>query len=291
MAAPRIGIVANTQKPEAPQVLAGLRAAFARMQLHCLLETDTAALLGDPDGIPIQDLAGQVDLLVLLGGDGTILHLAKQLGSQVKPIAAINIGTLGFLTLGTADQLDEIAAQLANRHFRTSHRSVIRVRTFLRDQLIDEGHALNEVSFNRGPVTRLVRIELRINGDFVTRYGSDGLIIATPTGSTAYSLSAGGPIIEPGSGVLLITPVCPHSLSSRPLVVSDLSRIEIAAPAQRDEVFVTMDGQASRAITPEHRFEIQRADFDVPLVTSLASSFFQVLRQKLDWSGSNDSTI
>lgn len=291
MAAPRIGIVANTQKPEAPQVLSGLRAAFAKMQLHCLLETDTAALLGDPGGIPVQDLAGQVDLLVLLGGDGTILHLAKQLGSQVKPIAAINIGTLGFLTLGTADQLDEIAAQLANRHFRTSHRSVIRVRTFLRDQLIDEGHALNEVSFNRGPVTRLVRIELRINGDFVTRYGSDGLIIATPTGSTAYSLSAGGPIIEPGSGVLLITPVCPHSLSSRPLVVSDCSRIEIAAPAQRDEVFVTMDGQASRAITPEHRFEIQRADFDVPLVTSLASSFFQVLRQKLDWSGSNDSTL
>jgi NAD+ kinase len=288
MAAPRIGIIANTQKPEAPQVLTGLRSAFARLQIQCLLEADTAALLGDQRGVAIEELASRVDILVLLGGDGTILHLAKQLGSRVKPIAAINIGTLGFLTLGTADQLDEIAAQLANRNFRTSHRSVIRVRTFLKDRLIEEAHALNEVSFNRGPVTRLVKIELRINGDFVTRYGSDGLIIATPTGSTAYSLSAGGPIIEPGAGVLLITPVCPHSLSSRPLVVSDRARIEISAPAQRDEVYVTMDGQGSRAITPEHRFEIQRADFDVPLVTSLQSSFFQVLRQKLDWSGSND---
>lgn len=290
MAAPRIGIIANTQKPEAPEVLARLRAAFAGMGIQCQLERATAALLGDPGGLPIRELAARVDLLVLLGGDGTILHLAKELGAHVKPIAAINIGTLGFLTLGTADQLDEIATRLANREFRTSHRSVIRVRTFLRDQLVDEGHALNEVSFNRGPVTRLVKIELRINGDFVTRYGSDGLIISTPTGSTAYSLSAGGPIIDPGSGVLLITPVCPHSLSSRPLVVNDRSRIEIAAPAQRDEVFVTLDGQTSRPITPEHRFEIQRADFDVPLVTSLTSSFFQVLRQKLDWSGSNDAS-
>jgi NAD+ kinase len=158
----------------------------------------------------------------------------------------------------------------------------------LEDRLIDERHALNEISFNRGPVTRLVKIELRINHDFVTRYGSDGLIIATPTGSTAYSLSAGGPIIEPSANVLLITPVCPHSLASRPLVVSDRSRIEVSAPAQRDEVFVTVDGQTSRPITPGHRFEIQRAGFDVPLVTSLDSSFFQVLRQKLDWSGSND---
>jgi len=288
MAPPRIGIIANTQKPEAGQVLDRLEAAFSRLQIPSYLEAETATLRGGRTGLAIDDLVARVDLLALLGGDGTILHLAKQLGARVKPIAAINIGTLGFLTLGTADQLDEIAAHLASHQYRISYRSVISVRTFLSNQLVDERHALNEVSFNRGPVTRLVKIELRINGDFVTRYGSDGLIIATPTGSTAYSLSAGGPIIEPGSGVLVITPVCPHSLSSRPLVVSDRSHIEIAAPAQRDDVYMTMDGQASLPITPDHRFEIQRADFDVPLVTSLDSSFFQVLRQKLDWSGSND---
>ena len=265
-----------------------LEAAFRRLQVPCLIETETARLRGSSDGVPMEDLLSRIDLIALLGGDGTILHLAKELGAKVKPIAAINIGTLGFLTLGTVDQLEEIAMRLARREYRISHRAVIRVQTFLDDQLIDERHALNEISFNRGPVTRLVKIELRINDDFVTRYGSDGLIIATPTGSTAYSLSAGGPIIDPGAGVLLITPVCPHSLSSRPLVVSDRSRIEVSAPAQRDEVFVTVDGQAFRPITPDHRFEIQRAGFDVPLVTSPDSSFFQVLRQKLDWSGSND---
>jgi NAD+ kinase len=288
MAPPRIGIIANTQKADASAVLDRLQAAFARLQVSCLLEAETANLRGSSDGVPMEDLITQVDLIALLGGDGTILHLAKQLGPKVKPIAAINIGTLGVLTLGTADQLDEIAQCLARREYRISHRAVIQIRTFLDDQLIDEGHALNEISFNRGPVTRLVKIELRINGDFVTRYGSDGLIISTPTGSTAYSLSAGGPIIDPNSGVLLITPVCPHSLSSRPLVVSDRSHIEVSAPAQRDEVFVTVDGQAFRPITPGHRFEIERAAFEVPLVTSLDSNFYQVLRQKLNWGGSKD---
>jgi NAD+ kinase len=160
------------------------------------------------------------------------------------------------------------------------------MRALRGDSVTDEWHALNEVSFNRGPVTRLVKIELRVDGEFVTRYGSDGLIVATPTGSTAYSLSAGGPIIEPESGVFVITPVCPHSLSSRPLVLADRARLEIRAPVQRDEVFVTVDGHASRPIHPEERFEIQRGDFHVPLVTSTDSSFFEVLRQKLDWSGS-----
>ncbi len=286
MAPPRIGIVANTLKPEAAGTLTRLLARFEQLGVPCLLESETAGLAGRRPGFPLEEMIDRIDLIALLGGDGTILHLAKALGPKVKPIAAINIGTLGFLTLGTADQLDEIAFWLATGHYVTSRRTVIRMRVFRNERLVGECQALNEVSFNRGPVTRLVRIELRIDGEFVTRYGSDGLIVSTPTGSTAYSLSAGGPIIGPGAEVLLITPVCPHSLSSRPVVVADRSLIEVSAPVQRDEVFVTIDGQDSRPIIPEERFEIQRAEYTVPLVTSRESSYFQILRQKLDWSGS-----
>lgn len=284
---PRIGIIANINKPGAAEVARQLLARFGALGVDFLLENETAELVGEGDGLDLRALADQVDLIVLLGGDGTILHFVEAVGPAVKPIAAINIGTLGFLTMATSDEIDTVTELIARGLYDLSQRSVIDVRVFENGELSQICHAMNEVAVARGDVSRLVRVEAKIDGQFLTRYSGDGLIVATPTGSTAYSLSAGGPVIAPEAGVFVITPICPHSLSSRPLVVSETSVIELEAPEQRDPVFMTVDGQDVHRVSSSTRIEIRLADFKIPLVTTPQHSFFSVLRQKLVWSGSN----
>mgnify|MGYP003639379349 CR=1 FL=1 len=287
MDTPRVGIVANVDKPEAAKVVDRLRAEFGKLDVVAHLDQSTAEFCGHPGGKSLDELVEEVDLMVLLGGDGTLLHLASELGPRVKPIAAINTGTLGFLTLGTVEDLPEITRLIASRSYQLSERSVIAVTTYEPGEAPKVRYALNEVSISRGAATRAVKVDAWVRGEFLTTYSGDGLIVATPTGSTAYSLSAGGPIIVPNSGVFVLTPVCPHSLSSRPLVVSNQSPIEITTPEQRDEVVMTVDGQKAHLMNGDTRLEIALADYKVPLVTSPGASFFGVLRQKLDWSGSN----
>lgn len=290
MDSPRIGIIANTEKTGAAEVVRQLLDRFQNAGADSLLESKTAKLLGRDDGLKLEKLMSRIDLVVLLGGDGTILHFVEAVGPKVKPIAAINIGTLGFLTLATSEAVDEVVELLVNRAYELSQRSVIEVQVFEAGDLTQKWFAMNEVSVSRGGVSRLVRVEAKVNGEFLTRYSGDGLIVATPTGSTAYSLSAGGPVIDPEAEVFVITPVCPHSLSSRPLVVSQSSVIEIEAPEQRDGVFMTVDGQDVHCVSAVTRLEIRKADFSVPLVISRDHSFYGVLRKKLEWSGSNTET-
>ncbi|MEM1296382.1 MAG: NAD(+)/NADH kinase [Verrucomicrobiota bacterium] len=287
MDTPRVAIVANVDKPGAAKVVVDLLEQFAGLGVETFLEKATAEFCGHQGGTTLEALADQADLFVLLGGDGTLLQLANTLGPKVKPLAAINTGTLGFLTLGTVEDLPEITRLIASRSYELSQRSVITVTTIEPDENPGIRYALNEVSISRGAATRAVKVEARVGGEFLTTYSGDGLIVSTPTGSTAYSLSAGGPIIEPNSGVFVLTPVCPHSLSSRPLVVSNQSPIEITTPEQRDEVVMTVDGQKAHLMNGETKLVIGVADYSVPLVTSRKGSFFGVLRQKLDWSGSN----
>jgi NAD+ kinase len=176
---------------------------------------------------------------------------------------------------------------LMDGSFNISNRQLLSVTIFDHGSPIDKSFAVNEIAVTRGEISRMVHVDVRVSGHFVTRYSGDGVIVATPTGSTAYSLSAGGPVIEPQSGVWAITPVCTHSLSSRPLIVSSSSIIELSAPPQRDRVYTTIDGQVSIPLTPESLVEIRRAGFDLPLIAHPDSSFFRILRQKLDWSGSH----
>lgn len=282
---PRVGIIANAQKNGATPVVRSTLELLERRGVPVLLDQASAALVGLPSGLPVVQLVEEVDLLVLFGGDGTILHLAREVGAKVKPIAAINIGTLGFLTLATATEIESVIDLLLEGSYAISHRQMLSVALFERGTVQEKSFALNEVAITRGEISRMVHVEVRVNGHFVTRYSGDGVIVATPTGSTAYSLSAGGPIIEPQAGVWAITPVCTHSLSSRPLVVSNAGVIELSAPPQRDRVYMTIDGQVSIPLTSESRVEIRRADFDLPLIAHPKASFFRILRQKLDWSG------
>jgi len=283
----RIGLVANPQKEKAAENAARLLKLFSDRGAKVILETETAGLI-EERGQPVKDVVESSDIVVLLGGDGTILQLAQNMGAGVKPIAAINIGTLGFLTLATTDDLEGVVDMLMRKNYLISKRSVISARTYVGKKLKSRHFALNEMVVGRGRISRLVKVQARINGQEVSCFNGDGLIISTPTGSTAYSLSAGGPLIEPEARVFIVNPVCAHSLSTRPVVVSDQSVIEIEAPEQRDEVFVTYDGQATETIKPGMRIVVKQARHKVPLICAPDSTFYSVLRQKLDWSGNNN---
>lgn len=289
MGRPQLGIIANTNKAGAADVVKATLSLLSSRQCTFLLDEATAAIAGQPAGLPIPQLLEQIDLIILFGGDGTILQLARELGSKVKPIAAINIGSLGFLTLGTANEIEPVIDLLLDESYAVSHRQMLRVSVSEEGSTIESSYALNEVAVTRGEISRMVHVDVCVNGDFVTRYSGDGVIVSTSTGSTAYSLSAGGPIIEPQANVWSITPVCTHSLSSRPLVVSSDAVIELSAPPQRDRVYVTIDGQLTIPLSNKGLVDIRRADFDLPLVSRPGASFFRLLRQKLDWSGGHGS--
>lgn len=285
MGRPRVGIIVNADKPGAAQVVRTALELLAQRQATVVLDEASAAMAGAPPGRPVRELVDQVDLIVLFGGDGTILQLARDIGSRVKPIAAINTGTLGFLTLATATEIAPVIDRLLAGSFCISERQMLAITASEHGTPTSSSFALNEVAVTRGEISRIVHVDVRVGGHFVSRYSGDGVIVSTPTGSTAYSLSAGGPIIEPQAGVWAITPVCTHSLSSRPLVVSSSAVIELSAPPQRDRVYMTIDGQLTIPLSDDSKVEIRRAPFNLPLIADPDASFFGILRQKLDWSG------
>ncbi|NNE90557.1 MAG: NAD(+)/NADH kinase [Verrucomicrobiales bacterium] len=287
---PRIGLIANPDKRGSDDLLAQLWKEFGDLNVIPVLDQSTAAQFDDPnlEGLPIQDVAENTDLILILGGDGTLLWVLRHLGAAVRPLAAINTGTLGFLTCGTAEDAGDLVQRLVSGDFEISRRSIIRARLVNESGSgeQEEFHALNEISVVRGSNSRVVHIEARINGTPMNHYTGDGLIVATPTGSTAYSLSAGGPIAAPDAEVFAITPICPHALTNRPIVVSDQARIDLEIPDQRDQLLMMVDGQRVARMDRSATIQIRRATFDLPLITLPGSTFYGVLHQKLGWSGS-----
>lgn len=289
---PRVGLIANVQKPGARALLETLLSAFEERGLRTSVETESAALLRGPHPKltvgTLAEVARRSDVLVVLGGDGTLLGVMGQLKSAVKPIAGINVGTLGFLTCATAREYQSLVDAIGSGQYEISHRAIIEA------SLLDKKgkpsrvfHALNEVTVVRGATSCVVQVETRVDGHFVNHYTGDGIIVSTPTGSTAYSLSAGGPILEPGCGVFVMTPICPHALANRAIVFHDRREIEVLVPEQRDDLLVTADGRAVCELREPSRVRLRRAKFDLPLVTLPGSSFYAVLRRKLGWFGSS----
>lgn len=281
----KVGIIANPQKPDAPQVLADLRAALGRRGIDSVLESVTAEWLGEPDGVPGTRFQEKVDAVAVLGGDGTMLNAVSRLGVFEKPVAGINIGTLGFLTSCTEDELDVFAEALATGNYRTSRRTLLEASICSEGEETQTFYALNEITLARGQTGRLVSLLATVDGEVLNHYRADGLIVATPTGSTAYSLSAGGPLIEPASGVFLITPICPHSLSQRSLVVSDGAEI-VLSPERREEgpMLFTIDGRDTVQISEGTRIIVRKADHGFHLLRLEGRNFYEALRQKLKWS-------
>lgn len=283
---PRIGILANPNKPEALPTMRALRAALVSRGCTVVLDTQTAEMAGEPDGVPAPEFATRVDLAAVIGGDGTMLDALSRLGDFDKPVAGINIGRLGFLTSCTDNELEAFALAVTTGRFTISPRSLVQAVVRRAGQTVDKFTALNEVVLARGETGRLVSVEARVNGELLNHYRADGLIVATPTGSTAYSLSAGGPLIAPSAGVFVITPICPHSLSQRSLVLSDQAVIEIAPEGvECGPMLFTVDGRDTTRLEPGDRIDVRKADRILRLLVLENRSFYEALRQKLRWQG------
>jgi NAD+ kinase len=260
---------------------------FSRFSITALLEKETARIAGKKSGYSIVELGAATDLLVVAGGDGTILRVVGQLGEAIKPIFGINVGSLGFLTTASSANYRKAVECLAKDRINFSRRALLEARVRLGEKQTAKMLALNDAVLSRGELSRLVLLRTRVNGETLTDFNADGLIVATPTGSTAYSLSAGGPILDPESGVFVITPICPHVLTNRSIIVAEGSTIEIEASDPDYPVFLTLDGRKPIHVERGSVVTIRKAKKTLPLASLPDASFFSVVRQKLKWSGSN----
>jgi NAD+ kinase len=283
----KIGLIAHTGKPGVAELTKTLAKEFERAGLTVLLEANTAALAGMTSTRTVADLGRDAELLVVLGGDGTILHSVGQLGDDIKPVFGINIGALGFLTCSNSSAYAEAVECIAAGKMVFSERTLLEVMVKIPGGESSTMTGLNDVVLSRGEVSRLIRLKASVNGEPLTEFNADGLIVATPTGSTAYSLSAGGPILAPESGAFVITPICPHVLTNRSIIVGEDSVIEIEVTEREHPVFLTVDGREPLHIETGTTVEIKKSGRVLPLASMPGVSFFGVVRQKLKWSGSN----
>lgn len=280
-----VGLIANTAKTGARDLVSEVQAELARAGVKVLLEAQTAALIGAKSNLSIAELGDAAELIVVLGGDGTILQVVGNL-HDMKPVFGINIGSLGFLTCASSSDYREAVESIVSARISFSDRVLLSVEISNQGHAISEMLALNDAVLSRGEVSRLIRLCTRINGEPLTEFNADGLVVATPTGSTAYSLSAGGPILTPQSGAFVITPICPHVLTNRSLIVEDSSVIEVE-PAEPDyPIYLTIDGRSPILLQFGSVVRIRRSQKTLPLAVLPQMSFFSVVRQKLKWSGS-----
>ena len=283
----KVGILANPHKPDSSATVRGLQEVLKSRGIDSVMDRETAAMAGDPDqGIEASEFANQVDLAAAIGGDGTMLHAVLRLGDFDLPVAGIHIGRLGFLTTCTDEDMAAFADAVAEKSFHTSERTLIEAVVHRAGEEPQSFTGLNEITLARGETGRMVSLIAKVNGELLNRYRADGLIVATPTGSTAYSLSAGGPLVSPTSGVFLITPICPHSLSQRALVLDDDSMIELSADdAEAGPMIFTVDGRESISICPGDRIEVRKSAKRFNLLRLEGRSYYEALRSKLGWMG------
>lgn len=283
----KIGLIAHTGKPGVGELTNTLAAEFEKANVSLLVETETAAIAHRKNSKTISELGREADLLVVLGGDGTLLNVVSRLGDQIKPIFGINVGSLGFLTCLNFSGYREAVECIVSGRIAYSERTLLEATVMKGGTKVATLTGLNDAVLSRGEISRLIRLTTRVNGETLTEFNADGLIIATPTGSTAYSLSAGGPILEPHSGVFVITPICPHVLTNRSLIVAESSVIEVAVGEREHPVYLTVDGRDPVHIEAGSFVRITKAGRTLPLVVLPDVSFFSVLQQKLKWTGSN----
>jgi NAD+ kinase len=222
-------------------------------------------------------------LIVVLGGDGTLISVARKVGDLPVPILGVNLGSLGFLTEITLDELYPALEQVLNGKFTVSRRMMLDAVVRRGQSEVARFHVLNDIVINKGALARIIDMEASVDGTYLTTYKADGLIIATPTGSTAYNLAAGGPIVDPGLNCLLLSPICPHTLTNRPIIVADESIVRIEVKFQNEEVAITADGQLGMPLQGGDIVEIRKARTGTLLVKSPTKDYFEVLRTKLRW--------
>lgn len=282
-----IGVIAHVEKPDAAAVVREMVAELERNGLSFLLHKNTAPLAGLTSTHDEASLAEECELLAVIGGDGTILRVVQKLTSRLPVVFGINIGTLGFLTCLGSGEVRRAVECIAKADFALSRRDLLKAVLTKASGDASTLFALNDVVVSRGERSQLVQMRVTLGGVPLTDYNADGLVVATPTGSTAYSLSAGGPILMPDSGGFVITPICPHVLTNRSVVVSDSSRVEIQIAKPGQLAFVSVDAQSWFPMSVGDSLTLEKSGRILPLAMLPERPFTEVLRRKLKWTGSN----
>ena len=282
----RVGVIGNLEKASCAEAVrrAAVLVAAAGRKLYCDPATGRLPSLKATVARDVAALARQVDLLLVFGGDGTLLHAAREIAGSRTPILGINIGSLGFLTALPSADLARGLKLVWNGEFNFESRVLLQATGQGKGGPFDET-ALNDVVISRGVASRLIELDVRVDGDLLTRYRCDGLIISSPTGSTAYSLAAGGAVVFPTAEVLAITPICPHTLSNRALIVPLNATIEVEVLSPKPETILSADGQLVTELAAGDRLQLRRSRRTVRLMHLAGSSFCETLRRKLHWRG------
>jgi NAD+ kinase len=279
-----VGIISRPRRTDVAKVAPGLLKWLQERGVNTICDSETADCIPASCKVkPREEIPALSDLLIVLGGDGTLLAAARMLGERQVPILPVNLGGLGFLTSVTLDDMYPVLEQAITGKARYSERVLLESRVMRQGKPFHCARALNDAVLNKAALARIIDLELRVNTEFVCNYKADGLIVATPTGSTAYSLSAGGPIMYPIVSAFVITPICPHTLTNRPLVIPDNAKIEIGFAGGEAPIYLTLDGQVGVEIRTEDVVTLSAASQRLRLVRPQKKTYFSVLRDKLKW--------
>jgi NAD+ kinase len=280
----RVGVISKPKKAEVREIVPGLLQWLRERSIETFIDKETGAIMDTKEHcLTRNNMPDRVDLLIVLGGDGTLLATARALNRKPVPILAVNLGGLGFLTAVTREELyPTLEMVLAGTH-TSDHRVQIEGELIRADEILTSFLALNDAVLNKGAIARIFDFELRVNGERVSTYKSDGLIVSTPTGSTAYSLAAGGPIVTPSVEAFVVTPICAHTLTHRPLVLPNSVKIEVTVKSLREAAYLTIDGQVGIAAHSEDVVRMRKADSFVELIRPLTTPYFEILQKKLKW--------
>ena len=280
-----VGILSKPRSEHAARLVPELMAWLAGHGVTARIDQESAAYAGRADGLPRAEVPQGTQLVIVLGGDGTLLSAARAIGGRDIPLFAVNLGSLGFLTAMTMAEIYPQLERALKGDFRVGRRRMLRGELWRGRERVGGYEALNDIVLAKAEIARMIEIEVQVDHYFVCVYRADGLIVATPTGSTAYSLSAGGPIVFPSVASLSITPICPHTLTNRPLIVPDESEIQVINRDSDHSAYLTVDGQVGELLKQNDRVVCRRSEHSISLIRPPRMLFFDVLREKLKWGG------
>lgn len=284
----KVGLVVNIQKENALEVARGIEIWFQDKGTEVIWLEQKSYFQGKKDTVPPLNLSSDLDMILVLGGDGTLLNTARAVAKNQIPLLGVNMGHLGFLTEVELSGMFYSFEKILNGEFRTEERMMLACNVVRKGQAIKSFLALNDIVVTKGAFSRMIMLDAFVDGHFVDTYPADGLIISSPTGSTAYSLSAGGPLVSPEMELMLVTPICPHTLYSRPMVVCPQMEVRVILRSEKGEVMLTVDGQYGYKLEHEDEIMIKKSSLKTRLIRLQEKTFYDILREKLRESGGHN---